>query len=234
MYYHSFEIPLIKPDIILLNNIGEHNIKFVKKYKSYGCVLALLNSEEGIRSERMSADHPLKMAKLFKKKKYHSYIDLYFCWGSYVANFMKKYSGIKKNQIIISGCPKYDLCSKKIREKIFSKKILYDVMINTNFQATNSFHGDINLEKEKFRIYGMDKNYVDKLFNAYNRTFDIYLKLTEPIGNKDFGGILNYVKEHMAFDNYRIFTNSPFLTSQNAKHRYVIDNRKNKNHENLV
>lgn len=215
MYYHSFEIPLIKPDVILLNNIGEHNIKFVKKYKSYGCVLALLNSEEGIRSERMSADHPLKMAKLFKKKKYHSYIDLYFCWGSYVANLMKKYSGIKKNQIIISGCPKYDLCSKKIREKIFSKKILYDVMINTNFQATNSFHRDINLEKEKFRIYGMDKNYIDKLFDAYNRTFDIYLKLIEdmfqkfknkkfllrphPFENNDF-----YIKKFKNFKNAKI------------------------------
>ncbi|MEY4570966.1 MAG: hypothetical protein RLZ10_159 [Bacteroidota bacterium] len=67
-----------------------------------------------------------------------------------------------------------------------------------------------------------------------DRNIDIYLKLTEPIGNKDFGSMLNCVKEHMAFDKYRIITNSPFLTSQNAKHRYVIDNRKNKNHENLV
>lgn len=184
MYYHSFEIPFIKPDVILLNNIGEHNSKFIKRYKSYGCIIALLNSEEGIRSVKMGADHPLKMAQLFKKNKYYKYIDLYFCWGSYVAKLMKKYSGMKSENIIVSGCPKYDLCSQKIRKKIFSPKIIYDVMINTNFQATNSFHGDINLEKDKFLIYGMDKAYVDNLFKSYTNTFGVYLKLLEEMFKK--------------------------------------------------
>ena len=184
MYYHSFEIPFIKPDIILFNNIGEHNSKFIKRYKSYGCTIALLNSEEGIRSVKMGADHPLKMAQLFKKNKYYKYIDLYFCWGSYVARLMKKYSGMKSENIIVSGCPKYDLCSQKIRKKIFSPKIIYDVMINTNFQATNSFHGDINLEKDKFLIYGMDKAYVNNLFKSYANTFGDYLRLLEEMFKK--------------------------------------------------
>ena len=65
MYYHSFEIPFINPDIILFNNIGDHNIEFIKRYKSKGISIAILNSEEGIRSTKLSADHPLKMAKLF-------------------------------------------------------------------------------------------------------------------------------------------------------------------------
>jgi surface carbohydrate biosynthesis protein len=183
MYYHSFEIPFINPDIILFNNIGDHNIEFIKRYKSKGISIAILNSEEGIHSSKLSADHPLKMAKLFKKKNYFKYVDLYFCWGSYVANFMRKYSGLLNKQVIVSGCPRYDLCSPNFKNKFFTKEIEFDFLINTNFQASNPLHKNVNLEKKKFLIYGMEKKYIIKLFKSYDSTFVNYLNLIDTLVN---------------------------------------------------
>jgi surface carbohydrate biosynthesis protein len=179
MYYHTYEIPFINPDLILFNNIGEHNIEYIKRYKSNGCSIAILNSEEGLRSLKFTADHPLKMAKLFKKKKYFKYVDLYFCWGSYVASFMKKHSGLIKKQVIVSGCARYDLCSPKFKNKIFKEKILFNILINTNFQASNPFHKNTSLEKKIFSIYGMDKKYIEKLFKSLTDTFKSYLDLLD-------------------------------------------------------
>jgi phenylacetate-CoA ligase len=57
-------------------------------------------------------------------------------------------------------------------------------------------------------------------------SIDIYLKLNEvSITKEQYDNILMLVKKQMSFDVYRIYTNSPFLQSANAKHKYVIDNR---------
>jgi phenylacetate-CoA ligase len=57
-------------------------------------------------------------------------------------------------------------------------------------------------------------------------SIDIYLKLNEvSITKEQYDNILMLVKKQMSFDVYRIYTNSAFLQSANAKHKYVIDNR---------
>jgi hypothetical protein len=57
-------------------------------------------------------------------------------------------------------------------------------------------------------------------------SIDIYLKLNEvSITKEQYDNILMLVKKQMSFDVYRIYTNSAFLQSENAKHKYVIDNR---------
>lgn len=69
------------------------------------------------------------------------------------------------------------------------------------------------------------------------KSIEIYLKLNEPILSKQqYDQVIKLVKKEMSFDEYRIYYNSPFLLSANAKHKYVIDNRARQNvsHENMV
>lgn len=66
---------------------------------------------------------------------------------------------------------------------------------------------------------------------------DIYLKLNESnLSEAQYNQLLMLVKKQMFFDDYRIYCNSSFLQSANAKHKYVIDNRAKQNvsYENLV
>jgi phenylacetate-CoA ligase len=54
----------------------------------------------------------------------------------------------------------------------------------------------------------------------------IYLKLNvESLSKEQYDQILLLVKKQMYFDEYKIYFNSAFLQSANAKHKYVIDNR---------
>jgi phenylacetate-CoA ligase len=72
----------------------------------------------------------------------------------------------------------------------------------------------------------------------FDRTgIDIYLKLNESnLSEAQYNQLLMLVKKQMFFDEYRIYCNSSFLQSANAKHKYVIDNRAKQNvsYENLV
>lgn len=68
-------------------------------------------------------------------------------------------------------------------------------------------------------------------------TIDIYLKLNESdLSQEQYNHLLRIVKSQMFFNEYRVFCNSPFLQSENAKHKYVIDNRtvQNVSNENMV
>jgi phenylacetate-CoA ligase len=68
-------------------------------------------------------------------------------------------------------------------------------------------------------------------------SIEVYLKLNEPsLSKQQFDQVLKLVKKEMTFDEYRIYYNSAFLQSANAKHKYVIDNRARQNvsHENMV
>lgn len=68
-------------------------------------------------------------------------------------------------------------------------------------------------------------------------SIEIYLKLTEAsLSNEQYNQLLGLVKKQMDFDKYKIYTNSSFLQTANAKHKYVIDNRSRQNvsYENMV
>ena len=72
----------------------------------------------------------------------------------------------------------------------------------------------------------------------FDRTgIDIYLKLNESnLSEAQYNQLLMLVKKQMFYDEYRIYCNSSFLQSANAKHKYVIDNRAKQNvsYENMV
>ena len=68
-------------------------------------------------------------------------------------------------------------------------------------------------------------------------SINIYLRLSETsLSKMQYDQVLAHVKNQMSFDDYKIYTNSKFLQTANAKHRYVIDNRAKQNisHENMV
>lgn len=67
-------------------------------------------------------------------------------------------------------------------------------------------------------------------------TIQVSIKVDHSIFNEQKQNeYLKLIKNAMMFDNYIIQVNQPFLTSANAKHKYVIDKRtKNTQHEYLV
>ena len=57
-----------------------------------------------------------------------------------------------------------------------------------------------------------------------NNNINIFLNVDGSIkDNAYYNKFLNEIKKHLTFDSYNMYFNSPFLTSENAKHRHVIN-----------
>lgn len=68
---------------------------------------------------------------------------------------------------------------------------------------------------------------VEQFQIQYNEhEIEVYLKVDEDLPFQIlYDKYINKVKEYLKFEKYSLFVNTPFLLNDNAKHRYVIDNR---------
>jgi phenylacetate-CoA ligase len=114
-----------------------------------------------------------------------------------------------------------------IIEKVNGRAV--DIIIDKNGKKIHS---------SLFSILFRSMPIIEQFQVQFDKTsIEIYLKLNEPILSKQqFDQVLKLAKQEMSFDEYRIYYNSAFLQSANAKHKYVIDNRARQNvsHENMV
>jgi phenylacetate-CoA ligase len=76
-----------------------------------------------------------------------------------------------------------------------------------------------------FNVLFRDNKHIEQFqvqFNEHKLT--IYLQLdSENLPREMFSHYLDVVKDNMAFDDYALEINVPFLKAENAKHRYVIN-----------
>jgi phenylacetate-CoA ligase len=114
-----------------------------------------------------------------------------------------------------------------IIEKVNGRAV--DIIIDKNGKKVHS---------SLFSILFRSMPIIEQFQVQFDKTsIEIYLKLNEPsLSKQQFDQVLKLVKKEMSFDEYRIYYNSAFLQSANAKHKYVIDNRAKQNvsHENMV
>ena len=61
----------------------------------------------------------------------------YYCWGKNDYDLMKK--RISKRKLILSGHPKYDLCSNKYKKIFYNKKIILNKKYGEFFLIASSF-----------------------------------------------------------------------------------------------
>jgi phenylacetate-CoA ligase len=114
-----------------------------------------------------------------------------------------------------------------IIEKVNGRAV--DIIIDKNGKKVHS---------SLFSILFRSMPIIEQYQVQFDKTsIEIYLKLNEPsLSRQQYDQVLKLVKKEMSFDECRIYYNSAFLQSANAKHKYVIDNRARQNvsHENLV
>ena len=56
------------------------------------------------------------------------------------------------------------------------------------------------------------------------KTITIYLNVDAPFKDTAYyNKYLDVIKKHLYFNEYKLVINAPFLKSENAKHRYVIN-----------
>ncbi|MBL7714990.1 MAG: hypothetical protein JNL01_05940 [Bdellovibrionales bacterium] len=175
MYLQGYDFPWLELDGIVLNYMRPGNAALVKSFHDAGTRVYVLDTEGGILSSD-GADAPENWAKSFRASGFDRLIDGYFFWGTETHAAFQKLSGMKPEQLKITGCPRYDFCHPK-----WSGTLKFDrsdfVLINTNFSAINpKFSRSPQDEKRAFFHAGWPEDYVDEILLNLHAVFPKYLE----------------------------------------------------------
>ncbi|WP_456672038.1 surface carbohydrate biosynthesis protein [Bradyrhizobium sp. LM2.9] len=128
MYEQGFDVPALRPDLVLANYTRPNNADLIKSYKSAGILVGILDTE-GIGGK--NAD---QFAKMVKSAGRPDLVDLYCVWGaSQYAAFLRQ-GTIAPDLLHATGCPRYDFCAPPWRAALPKPSVDSGyVLINTNF-----------------------------------------------------------------------------------------------------
>ncbi|WP_124553131.1 surface carbohydrate biosynthesis protein [Methylophilus methylotrophus] len=202
MYQQGYDLPLLAPDIVIVNYARDNNRALLETYKHLNYRIAVLDTEGGVLSED-GADSTINWAKNINITGLGSLIDYYCFWGSEVYKAFHEYSGIDNKALAVTGCPRYDLCCVPW-SAVLSYKRKDFILVNTNFSAINpQFTKSAEDESRIFKQLGWDEAYIDSLFDALKAVFPKYLDTIEHIA-QSFPDRIIQIRPH-PFENPSIY-----------------------------
>jgi len=187
--YEWHEVFFIKPDLVLVNYSRKANYKLIKRCKSLDIAVAVLDTEGGIL--RDANDY------FRKAMKYARDVDMYFTWGKKQYNAVLDQNKIIKNNILMTGCPRYDYGFKPWKN-IYKNNVNQKnyILFNTNFPFVNPSYNTPQNELEKLiHEEGYEKNYAFDLYEQTEKTFDEFIKVIRKI-TSDFPDLDFIVRPH--------------------------------------
>jgi len=180
MYAQGHDIPLLAPDTVLLNYIRQSNEELVRCYRELGIRVAVMDTEGGILS-RKGLREPNAWASSLRDTGLAILVDEYFFWGDAILEAFRENSGMRPEQLHLTGCPRYDLCAPPWN-KALSYRSSGFVLVNTNFSAINpAFTRSAGAEKKIFQALGWSEAYINAWFAEIEGVFPRYLDEIEAL-----------------------------------------------------
>jgi surface carbohydrate biosynthesis protein len=131
MHIQGFDIPSLKPDVVLANYVRANNLDLLKLYHRQGIRVAVLDTEGTGEWWPNHAQHLQKLGV-------ESFVDQYCCWGTDQARILLEAKCLPPDQITVTGCPRYDFISQPWRKTLPANDLAPDyILINTNFPVVN-------------------------------------------------------------------------------------------------
>lgn len=180
MYQQGYDLPLLAPDLVVLNYARESNRGLLESYRDMGVRVAVLDTEGGVLSES-GFDSPDNWAASFRDSGLADLVDDYCFWGKAVHEAFRQYSEMEVAGLALTGCPRYDVCNQPWVSLLTYPRRGF-ILVNTNFSAINpAFTGSDKQEQRLFCEQGWDVSYVKKLFSELHGVFPRYLDAIEAI-----------------------------------------------------
>jgi surface carbohydrate biosynthesis protein len=202
MYQQGYDLPVLRPDGVLVNYARENNRELLMTYRALGICVMVIDTEGGVVSES-GLDSPLNWAQELRRSGLGRCVDRYFFWGARLHEAFVKESDIPAAALQITGCPRYDFCVVPWRRLLEFPDQNY-ILVNTNFSAINpKFTPSKDTEKGIFRQLGWSQEYVDRLFAEWERVFPLYLGAIKELAQRMPHKRLR-VRPH-PFENERVY-----------------------------
>ena len=112
MYEQGFDVPALRPDLVLVNYTRPNNADLIKSYKRAGILVAVLDTE-GIGGK-----NPDQFAEMVKSAGCTNLVDLYCVWGQAQRAAFLRHDTISTSLVHATGCPRYDFCAMPWRNAL--------------------------------------------------------------------------------------------------------------------
>ncbi|MBD1156061.1 hypothetical protein IDG96_02465 [Pelagibacterales bacterium SAG-MED16] len=195
-FYHLYELYLVDPDLIILQNTRPENVLISKDLKKLNKKIIVIDNEGVPFGWTKGEDH----IKQFIKNIVNSLdiIDAYVVWSKYIKSLLNE-NKIDTKKIYILGNQRFELFKQKFNYIYTNRKTTKKtIVINTNTPNSNPNYTtkrrDQSDIKKKLYYDTENKNEILRKYLKNNQTiFENYLKLIRNIINdfKDHKIILN-------------------------------------------
>lgn len=132
MYDQGFDVPALKPDLVLVNYVRPNNLDLLSQYREAGIKVGVLDTE-GAPSQGAES-----LAQQMVEIECGKYIDLYCLWGKEQYKAFEKFNIAPAAHVMPTGCPRYDYCASPWRRLLENPAGLSGyILVNTNFPTVN-------------------------------------------------------------------------------------------------
>lgn len=187
-YDQSYDVPLLNLDVLIVNYARKSNLDFLKTAKKLGVFLVVMDTEGGVLPESGNFS-PDFLAQSFNKMGGATLIEHYFFWGQRLYEAYSLHSGLSKEKLSVTGCPRYDYCHLKWRPLLGSADNS-QILVNLNFPGINPWWGSTEYNKtfDEFifhsarketsdvaKMYGLSANLMLAMENEQKNAFKNFL-----------------------------------------------------------
>ena len=186
MYEQGFDVPALRPDLVLVNYTRPNNADLIKSYKRAGILVGVLDTE-GIGGK-----NPDQFAEMVKSVGCTDLVDLYCVWGQAQHAAFLRHGTVPAAQLHATGCPRYDFCADPWRAALPKPSIEPGyVLINTNFPVVNPRFSDSSSDEEDAMVqagFSRDfaRQFVADAGNAYRSVLDTSTRLAKHFKDVEF------------------------------------------------
>jgi surface carbohydrate biosynthesis protein len=147
MYEQGFDVPALRPDLVLVNYTRPNNADLIKSYKRAGILVGVLDTE-GIGGK-----NPDQFAEMVKSVGCTDLVDLYCVWGNAQHAAFLRRGTVPAALLRVTGCPRYDFCAAPWRAALPKPSVESGyVLINTNFPVANPRFSDGSSDEEESMV----------------------------------------------------------------------------------
>jgi surface carbohydrate biosynthesis protein len=180
MYQQGYDLPLLAPDLVVLNYARESNRGLMESYRDLRIRVAVLDTEGGVLSES-GFDSPNNWAASFRNSNLADLVDDHCFWGQAVFDAFREHSGMDGDALALTGCPRYDVCNQPWASLLNYSRSGF-ILVNTNFSSINPAFTRSDADEQRIlRELGWDESYIQKWFAELHKVFPRYLDVIEAI-----------------------------------------------------
>ena len=174
MYEQAVDVPRLGLDALVVNYARPVNLDLMRSFAKAGLALYVLDTEGGVLAEK-GGNSPPAMAANIKASGYADILAGYFFWGSRLHDAFLAAGTMKREQLHLTGCPRFDFAAPRWRALLDGEPRGY-LLVNANFPLVNSrFTGKPGGEREAMVRSGWDGAYVDRFIADLKLVFANHL-----------------------------------------------------------